>query len=95
MKNYRYVEFVDGGWTQKEKSGYIYLMAASDEEESFVKELGLEKIGNGVTTKTRYRTSIAKMGKLGWELAFVTPCGNVGDNSGCMIQNAYIFRKEN
>ena len=41
MKNYRYVEFVDGGWTQKEKSGYIYLMAASDEEESFVKELGL------------------------------------------------------
>lgn len=94
MKNYRYVEFVDGGWTQKEKSGYIYLVAASDEEEAFVEELGLETIGGGVSI-TRYRTSIAKMGSLGWELAFVTPCGNVGNNSGCMIQNAYIFKKEN
>ncbi len=94
MKNYRYVEFVDGGWGQKEKRGCIYLVAESDEEESFVKELGLETIGGGMTI-TRYRTSIAKMGALGWELAFVTPCGNVSGNSGGMIQNAYIFKKEN
>lgn len=31
---------------------------------------------------------------MGWELAFVTPCGSFCNPNYSTIQNAYVFRKE-
>lgn len=89
MKKYRYVEFTDGAWNSTTKRGDLYLVANSEEKEELIKELTLTS-----TPRDYYCTTLKKMGELGWELAFVTPCGNMVDGHGQMIQNAYIFKKE-
>ena len=90
MKKYRYVEFTDGNFNSLEKKGRLYIV--SDKPETYVEEFSLtvENHRNGKS----YSTTLENIGHLGWELAFVTPCGSVRENSGQMIQNAYVFKKE-
>lgn len=86
MKKYRYVEFTDGVWDAAAKQGRLFIVAEKPEE--YVQEFSLTKIGRG------YYTTLEKIGILGWELVFVTPCGNFSEGHGKMIQNAYVFKKE-
>ena len=88
MKKYRYVEFVDGCWDSTSKTGNLYVVANSEEKEHFIKEFSLIKNARG------YYTTLKNIGELGWELIFVTPCGCMAENHGQMIQNAYVFKKE-
>ena len=88
MKKYRYVEFVDGCWGSTTKTGNLYIVAVSEEKEFLIKEFSLMQNARG------HYTTLKKIGELGWELAFVTPCGSMDDRHGQMIQNAYVFKKE-
>ena len=88
MKKYRYVEFTDGGWNATNKTGLLYIVATKEEVDVYIKEFSLEKNARG------YYTTLKKIGELGWELAFVTPCGCMCEGHGEMIQNAYVFKKE-
>ena len=86
MKKFRYVEFTDGYWGSTYKSGYLYIVAPKPQD--YVDEFSLKKDVSG------YCTTLEKIAQLGWELAFVTPCGCLVEGCGQMIQNAYIFKKE-
>ena len=86
MKKYRYVELVDGVWGIHTKRGQLYVVSTTPER--YIEELSMEMSGK------QYFTTLEKMGELGWELAFVTPCGNFQSNSTMMLQNSYIFKKE-
>ena len=86
MKKYRYVEFIDGGWGSTHKSGQLYIVA--QEPKLYVEEFSLTECARG------YYTTLEHIGELGWELIFVTPCGNIRENGGQMIQNAFVFKKE-
>lgn len=86
MKKYRYVEFTDGGSKASVKQGRLFIVA--EKPETYVEEFSLNKSAIG------YYTTLENIGILGWELVFVTPCGNFGDNQIKMLQNAYVFKKE-
>ncbi len=89
MKKYRYVEFTDEAHYRK--CGHIYIVA--NDPKAYIEEFGLveERLhGSGIG----YYTTLEKMGELGWELAFVTPCGSFINPSFSTIKNAYIFKKE-
>lgn len=89
MKKFHYIEFTDGYWGSSVKYGHLYLVAKNVED--YMNEIPFEVIkGNA---GTQYRTTLKQMGELGWELAFVTPCGYLREEGG-MIQNAYVFKKE-
>ena len=87
MKKYRYVEFVDGLFRSVEKTGKLFIVADKEKLNEYIEEFALTKYADG------YYTTLDKIGELGWELAFVTPCGSVAENSRKMIQNAYVFKK--
>ena len=86
MKKYRYVEFVDGLWNSRQKDGKLFIVVPDPID--YIEEFSLEKYAGA------YFTTLEHMGALGWELAFVTPCGNIAGHGGQMIQNAYVFKKE-
>ena len=86
MKKYRYVEFKDGFWGAHDKRGRLFINA--ENPENYVEEFSLTKSARG------YYTTLEKIGELGWELIFVTPCGSFAENGGQMLQNAYVFKKE-
>ena len=86
MKKYRYVEFTDGFWGATAKQGHLFINA--EKPENYVEEFSLTKSARG------YYTTLEKIGELGWELIFVTPCGSFAENGGEMLQNAYVFKKE-
>ncbi len=86
MKKYRYVEFTDGVWGATVKQGRLFIVA--EKPEVYVEEFSLKK------TESGYYTTLENIGNLGWELDFVTPCGNFSEGHGKMIQNAYVFKKE-
>ena len=88
MKKYRYVEFTDGYWGATYKMGNLYIVSTSEELDGYVNEFSLAKDARG------HYTTLKKIAELGWELAFVTPCGSMIDGHGQMIQNAYVFKKE-
>ena len=88
MKKYRYVEFTDGFFRTYEKSGKLFVVATKEKLNEYIEEFALAEYGD------KYYTTLDEIGALGWELAFVTPCGSVAEHSGQMIQNAYVFRKE-
>ena len=85
MKKYCYVEFTDEA--HYGKRGRLYLVADAEEREDYIKELSLEKDRDGEYT------TLKKMGELGWELAFVTPCGSFANPNFSEIKNAYVFKK--
>ena len=83
-----HLEFTD--LAHQFKSGCIFLVA--EDPQPYIAEFGLlEKSALG---KKRYYTTLEKMGAMGWELAFVTPCGSFCNPNYSTIQNAYVFRKE-
>ena len=88
MKKYRYVEFTDEA--HYGKRGLIYIVA--EDPKAYVAEFGL--VEKKLSGKCGYATTLEKMGALGWELAFVTPCGSFSNPNFSEIQNAYIFKKE-
>jgi hypothetical protein len=88
MKKYRYVEFVDGLWRTTHKTGKLFIVADREKQQEYVEEFALKEHGDG------YYTTLEKIGELGWELVFITPCGSVAEHSSQMIQNAYVFKKE-
>lgn len=86
MKKYRYIEFVDGTSNSPvSKLGHVYIVA--EKPECYVEEFSLVKAAGG------YYTTLEKIGEMGWELAFVTPCGYFRTDDGT-IKNAYVFKKE-
>ena len=88
MKKYRYVEFTDEAVYSK--SGLLYIVA--ENPETYIEEFGLIK--KSLRGKSGYCTTLEKIGALGWELAFVTPCGSFSNPNFSTIQNAYVFKKE-
>ena len=88
MKKYRYIEFTDGIWRTIHKTGKLFIVADEEKLNEYIEEFALTKYGDG------YYTTLDKMGELGWELIFVTPCGSMAEHSTQMIQNAYVFKKE-
>lgn len=88
MKKYRYVEFTDEA--VHSKSGLLYIVA--EDPKTYIDEFGL--IEKTLSGKKGYCTTLEKIGALGWELAFVTPCGSFINPSFSTIKNAYIFKKE-
>ena len=88
MKKYRYVEFTDGLWRSTFKTGKLFIVAEKEELNEYIEEFSLVEYSGG------YCTPLDQIGNLGWELAFVTPCGSLRENGGQMIQNAYVFKKE-
>ena len=91
MKKYRYLEFVDGKMFENsfpKSNGQLFLVA--ENPETYAEELSLIK------DKTYYSTTLENIGKLGWELVSVTPCGCFCFNQGKinMLYNAYVFKKE-
>jgi hypothetical protein len=90
MKKYRYAEFTDGfSFSQSQiKRGRFYINA--EKPEIYIEEFSLTKDSAG------YYTSLDKIGELGWELAFVTPCGIYSANKDKIniLNNAYVFKKE-
>jgi len=88
MKKYRYIEFTDGTWRTKRKTGKLFIVADEEKLNEYIEEFALMKSNDG------YYTTLDKMGELGWELIFVTPCGSISEYSSQMIQNAYVFKKE-
>lgn len=88
MKKYRYVEFTDGVWKSHQKRGNLFIVANNNDLQKYIEEFNLEGSGDS------YSTTLEKIGMLGWELAFVTPCGSIAAHSSQMIQNAYVFKKE-
>ena len=87
MKKYRYVQFVDGPWNTRSKTGYLFIVDKKPES-SIIEELSLIKCNDG------YYTTLEQIGKLGWELAFVSPYGYLGENYSQIILSSYIFKKE-
>jgi hypothetical protein len=90
MKKYSYVEFIDGTFYSIGKTGKLHIV--SKNPESYIGEF--ELIEETSREGKRYYTTLEKIGEKGWELIFVTPCGNLRENGGEMLQNAYIFKKE-
>ena len=88
MKKYRYVEFTDGLWRMHEKSGKLFVVATKEKLNEYIEEFALKEYSG------EYYTTLDAIGELGWELAFVTPCGSMAGHSSQMIQNAYVFKKE-
>jgi hypothetical protein len=88
MKKYRYVEFTDGVWSSPLKTGKLFIVVEKEKLNEYIEEFSLIQYGGG------YYTTLEQIGNLGWELAFVTPCGSLRENGGQMIQNAYVFKKE-
>lgn len=88
MKKYRYVEFTDEA--VHSKSGLLYIVA--ENPETYIEEFGLTE--GSLPGKKGYCTTLEKIGALGWELAFVTPCGSFINPNFSAIQNAYVFKKE-
>lgn len=86
MKKYRYVEFTDGGLKPSMKQGRLFIVAENPHD--YVEEFSLNKSTIG------YYTTMENIGNLGWELAFVTPCGWFSANQMSTLQNAYVFKKE-
>ena len=90
MKKYRYVEFTDGfSFSHSQiKRGRFYINA--EKAENYIEEFSLTKDSAG------YYTSLDKIGELGWELVFVTPCGIYSANKDKIniLNNAYVFKKE-
>lgn len=86
MKTYRYIEFTDGKFRSTHKTGRLFIVA--EKPEDYLEEFSLINYGD------EYYTTLEKIGELGWELAFVTPCGSFRENGGEMLQNAYVFKKE-
>ena len=90
MKKYSYVEFTDGNFYSIGKTGKLYIV--SQNPEFYIEEFELiEETSRGRKT---YYTTLEKIGNRGWELVFVTPCGNLRENGGEMLQNAYVFKKD-
>lgn len=92
MQKYRYIEFVDRtSLTRHGKSGRIYFVGEASEK--LINELGLQEIS--LSDFHGYYSTIADIAALGWELAFVTPCGiNMSGNlNKGPIENSYIFKK--
>ena len=87
MKKYRYVEFIDGFWGATVKQGRLFIVV--ENPENYIEEFSLKDGGRG-----GYYTTLEHIAELGWELAFVTTCGNLSEGHGKMLQNAYIFKKE-
>ena len=88
MKKYRYIEFMDGVLGSLSKTGKLFIVAEKEKLNEYIEEFSLTQYGGG------YYTTLEQIGNLGWELAFVTPCGSLRENGGQMIQNAYVFKQE-
>lgn len=87
MKKYRYVQFVDGPWNTRTKSGMLFIVT-NVVDQSVIEEFSLTHGNYG------YYTTLEKIGELGWELAFVSPYGYLGENDAQLLLSAYIFKKE-
>ncbi len=94
MKRFNYVEFTDK--TAKTfsgaKRGLIYFVGDATDE--IINELNLEKD----EFSGRFYSTLTDIGRLGWQLKFVTPCAlnyKVGAAATAgPIENSYIFEKE-
>lgn len=89
---YRYLEF----YREECQSPKLYFVfddvySCIDEKDELVQELDLRKEGSH-----SYYTTLANMGKKGWELAFVAPYGDTSgfQTTAGIIHQTFIFKKK-